>query len=334
MSSSIPNDPPTRNPMHVWNGLDSIDAPVGPSSVAVGMFDGIHRGHQALISRAVADARTHGRAAVVLTFDRHPAELIDPEKAPGYLTTHAQRTQLFESLGADHLVIARFNSQFRDLSPETFLRFVLKGVLQAKAVFVGFDFRFGRGHEGDVHHIQDARERLDLEVHVLEPILIDGEKASSSRVRQLLRDGNLEGAFEVLGHPYVLEGIVVGGQKLGREIGYPTANIELNRAQVIPADGIYAVWVTWRNRRFKGACSIGIRPTIGGTERTIEVFMLDFDGDLYGETLELAFVERLRDETKFDSLETLKQQIAKDVAQVDSLLTVDRDRSESVPADQ
>jgi len=308
--------------MRVWQGLETITTPFPASSVAIGTFDGLHRGHQALIAAAIADARAKGRQAVVFTFDRHPAELVAPDRVPGYLSTPKQRVEILTALGVDDLVIARFDEKFRELSPESFLRFVVYGILGARALFVGPDFRFGCNHAGDVEYLRGAQDRYGFAVNVLDPVLVDGERASSTRVRQCLRAGDIEGAQRVMGHRYALSGTVVEGEKLGRELGYPTANLRLTRAQVVPADGIYAVWVEWNGRRCKGACSIGVRPTVGGTERVIEVYLLDFTGDLYGETLELEFVARLREERKFDSLDALREQIARDVMQVDKLLVI------------
>jgi riboflavin kinase/FMN adenylyltransferase len=307
--------------MHVWVGLESIPEPFSAASVAIGTFDGVHRGHQALISAAVADARAHGRPSLVFTFDRHPSELLTPERAPGYLCTPAQRQQWIEELGVDHLVIARFDSSLREMTPEAFLRDILTKRLGARAVLVGEGFRFGRNQEGDIAFLEAQQERLGYTLHVLAPVLVGGERASSSRIRTLLRRGDLEAAEAILGRPYALTGVVVEGEKLGRRLGYPTANLRPVAPMVVPADGIYAVRVRWRERRAKGACSIGMRPTVGGTQRTIEVFLLDFSGDLYGETLEIEFAARLRDELRFQTLEALVEQMGRDVAQVSDLLT-------------
>jgi riboflavin kinase/FMN adenylyltransferase len=306
--------------MRTWHGLETVIAPFPASTVAIGRFDGVHLGHQALISRAVHDAHNHGRPAVVFTFDRHPAELIAPDRAPGYLSTPEQRAELIASLGADHLVVAHFDERFRELSPEAFMHFVLSGILGARSVFVGADFHFGHDQSGNIDSLRAAEERLVFQTTVLEPILVHGEKAASSQIRDLLRDGELRAALEMLGHGYTLTGIVVEGQKLGRTLGYPTANLQLEITQVVPKDGIYAGWVTYEGRRFKGACSIGVRPTVGGTERTIETYILDFSGDLYGKRLDIELVVRLRDELKFDSLEALVDQIALDVEEVRRLL--------------
>jgi riboflavin kinase / FMN adenylyltransferase len=306
--------------MRVWQGLESLKAPIEAASIAVGTFDGVHLGHQALMRAAVEDARAHSRQSVVFTFDRHPAEVTAPDKVPGYLSLPDQRIETIRRLGVDDLVIACFDERFREISAEAFLHFVLVGCLGARAVLVGEDFRFGRNQEGDVTLLEDAQRRLGYTLRVLPPVMVDGEKVSSTAIRAYLRDGEIGRSAAMLGRPYALRGVVVEGEKLGRKLGYPTANLKLTREQVVPADGIYAVWVDWEGARYKGACSIGARPTVGGAERTIETYLLDFSGDLYGETIDLTFVERLRDELKFESLSALVEQIGRDVEDVRRML--------------
>jgi riboflavin kinase / FMN adenylyltransferase len=307
--------------MRVWQGLESLKTPIEAASVAVGTFDGVHLGHQALMRAACEDAHSHGRQAVVFTFDRHPAEVIAPDKVPGYLSLPDQRIDLIRELGVDDLVIACFDARFREISPEGFLHFVLVGCIGAQAVFVGEDFRFGRNQEGDIDLLREAQGRLRYTLHVLPPVMVGGEKVSSTAIRSYLREGHIGKAKAMLGRPYTLRGVVVEGEKLGRKLGYPTANIEMVREQVVPADGIYAVWVDWKGMRYNGACSIGMRPTVGGTRRTIETYILDFSGDLYGRTIDLTFVEWLRDELKFDSLSALVEQIGRDVELARDILT-------------
>jgi riboflavin kinase/FMN adenylyltransferase len=300
--------------MKTYFGLEAVCPPIARSSVAIGRFDGMHLGHQSLIRTMVEDARAHGREAVVFTFDRHPAELLAPDKVPGYLQTLEQRAAVIEGLGVDTLVVAVFNERFRSLSPEAFLHFVVSGQVGAEAVFVGEDFRFGRSAEGAIDLLRSAEERYGYRTHVHPAVLVDGEKAASTRVRELLRDGEVEKAARMLGRPYALSGTVERGQQLGRTLGYPTANLRLTVAQVAPAHGIYAVWTQAAGARRMGACSIGVRPTVGGTSRTIETYLLDFSGDLYDQPMEVEFVARLRDEEKFDGLEALVAQMDRDVA--------------------
>lgn len=300
--------------MKTWSGLESIHEPFVNSAVAIGQFDGLHVGHQALIGRAVEEARRIRGRSVVFTFDRHPMDLIAPDRAPSQITTLEQRSKLIEECGVDDLVIAKFDNRFRDLSPETFLHFVLVGVLGAASVSVGHDFRFGCNQLGDVDFMNLAESRFRFKTNVIESVMVLGEKASSTRVRTLLRDGNVTDATQVLGRPFALIGIVVHGQQLGRTLGFPTANLATETKQLLPKDGVYAVLVNDGTVRRQGACSIGLRPTVNGKERTVETFLFDFDGDLYGQKLEFEFVERIRDEEKFNSLDELVTAMHRDVA--------------------
>lgn len=302
--------------MKLFEGLETITAPFAESTVAIGTFDGVHIGHQAIVRTAVEDAHAHQRPALVFTFDRHPAELLRPDRAPHYLTTPAQRNRLMAELGADGLVIARFDLALSQLAPDDFLRDILKAKLGARAIVVGCDFCFGKGRAGDTAYLERSQAEFDFTLHALQPVLVGGTPASSTRIRERLRAGDIAEAETVLGHPYWLEGTVVEGQKLGRTLGYPTANLALTHNQVVPADGIYAVLAKLADgRAIGGACSIGDRPTIEGAGRSIETYLFDFSEDLYGQTMELRFLKYLRPERKFDSLEALKAQMAVDVQQ-------------------
>ena len=302
--------------MKLYEGLEAIETPIPRSTVAIGTFDGVHVGHQAIIRRAIEDARVYGRPALVFTFDRHPAELLAPERAPELITTPAQRRRLIAELGVDGLVIAHFDKAFSEQSPDAFVRDILKGRLGAEAIVVGTTFNFGKDRAGNMAYLQSVQDDYSFTLHALEPVLVDGAPASSSRVRELLHSGSIVQAERVLGHPFWLAGKVVEGQKLGKTLGYPTANMERTVRQVVPADGIYAACATLDDgRRFGGACSIGNRPTIANAGRAIETYLFDFNENIYGRDMELRFQERLRPEAKFDSLEALKTQIEYDVAQ-------------------
>jgi riboflavin kinase/FMN adenylyltransferase len=300
--------------MKVFEGLETIPQPFAHSTIAIGTFDGVHVGHQAIIRAAVADARAAARPALVFTFDRHPAELLAPQHAPDYLTTPIQRNRLIAELGADGLVIARFDRSLSERTPDEFVGGILKARLGAEAIVVGTNFRFGKGRAGDSAYLEQAQAEFGFVLHALEPVLVGGLPASSTRVRERLRAGDIAEAEAVLGHPYWLAGTVVAGQMLGRKLGYPTANLALTYRQVVPADGIYAVKVILDDGRiFGGACSIGQRPTVADAGYAVETYLLDFDEDIYGRSLELEFLQRLRPEAKFDSLEALSAQIARDV---------------------
>jgi riboflavin kinase/FMN adenylyltransferase len=307
--------------MNIFEGLETIETPFPRATVAIGTFDGVHVGHQALLRVAVEEARFFVRPALVFTFDRHPLELLAPDRAPGCLTTPAQRNQLIAEQGADALIIARFDQSLSELSPDAFVEGILKAKLGAEAIVVGDNFRFGKGRAGSVDYLRDVQETFGFTLHALEPVLVDGVPASSTRVRELLRAGDIPAAERVLGHSYRLAGTVVEGQKLGRQLGYPTANLAPSDKQVVPADGIYAVQVFLETgRNFGGVCSIGERPTVPGAGRSIEIFLFDFDEDIYGRDLEVRFVHRLRPEARFDSLDALVAQIARDVEEAKNAL--------------
>jgi riboflavin kinase/FMN adenylyltransferase len=300
--------------MRVFQGWEAIPEPFARATVAIGTFDGVHIGHQAIIRQAVEDARAHARPALIFTFDRHPAELLAPERAPGYLTTPDQRIRLMSEFGADALVIARFDRSLSERTPDSFVQEILKAHLGAEAIVVGTNFCFGRGRAGDIAYLERVQTTFDFVLHALEPVLVEGIPASSTRIRERLRAGDIAGAERILGHPYLLEGTVIEGQKLGRQLGYPTANLALRIPQVVPADGIYAVRAYLQDgQQVDGACSIGNRPTIEGAGRSIETYLFDFDADLYGQRMDLRFVQYLRGEQKFDSLEALIAQMRQDV---------------------
>ncbi len=307
--------------MHVFDGLESISPPFSNSTVAIGAFDGIHRGHQAIIQTAASDSAENSRRSIVFTFDRHPADLLRPDKAPDYLTTPAQRKQLISYYGADNLVIAHFDHALANLSAESFVRQVLVEQLGAQCVVVGKDFRFGKQRAGDVALLQLLGPECGFTVKDLDPVLVDEQPISSTFIREMIQSAEFESAELALGHAWYLCGTVVEGRKLGRTIGYPTANLFLEYRQVKPRDGIYACIAKLEDGALvKGACSIGSNPTIPGAKRSIEVYLLDFDDDLYGKQLELRFIEFLRPEMKFDGLESLKKQIAADVELVRKLV--------------
>ena len=307
--------------MRIYEGLDALTSPLEASTVAIGTFDGVHVGHQAIVRAAVEDARRHNRPAVVFTFDRHPLELLAPNRAPAYLTTPEQRNRYISEWGADALVVARFDTILSQTTPDVFVQDILKNLLKAQAIVVGTNFYFGRDRAGSADYLRGVQDEFDFRLHALNPVLVSGKPASSTRVREALRTGDIREAETVLGHAYLLTGIVVHGQKLGRTLGYPTANLELTYRQAVPADGIYAVQANLEDGQVVGgACSIGERPTVEGAGRSIETFLFDFNANIYGQRMELRFVTRLRGEKKFDSLDALKIQMAQDVVEARRIL--------------
>jgi len=287
--------------------------PASAASVAVGNFDGVHRGHQALVAAAVARSRADGGPAVVLTFDPHPARVLRPQAAPAALTTLAQKEELVAALGIDRLVIVPFDARLAALSPEAFAREVLQQALGARHVVVGESFRFGRGREGDPRRLEALGASLGFAVEVVPPVLEGGRPISSSRVRDALARGDVAEARTLLGRDYFVDGEVVRGDGRGRSIGVPTANLAPEQ-QILPANGVYAARCrTGEDAWHAAAVNVGERPTFGGGGVTLEAHLVDFDGDLYGARLRVAFHARLRGEQRFEGKDALVAQIRKDI---------------------
>ncbi len=294
--------------------------------VTIGVFDGVHRGHQATIGHAVKRASDLGVRSVVLTFDPHPAEVVRPGSHPAVLTEPARKAELIEALGVDVLWVLPFTPEFSRLPAEAFVHDVLVERLHAAAVVVGDNFRFGHRAAGDLDLLAQLGRRFGFGVET--PPLVDeaGTVLSSTYIRSCIAAGDVAAAAVALGRPHRLEGVVVRGDARGRELGFPTANLLPGRYAAVPADGVYAAWCVVRDRRYQAAVSIGTNPTFSGRERRVEAYLLDFDGDLYGEKIALDFVAHLREMRSYSSLERLVAQIGDDVAQTRSVLTAEAER--------
>ncbi len=287
-------------------------SPVAPAVIAPGNHDGVHLGHQALVRSARAHAHQHGMRALALTFDPHPSVVLAPERAPTPLTTIARRRELLLAAGADEVVVEPFTRELARLEPEQYLQALC--ARGARALVVGPDFRFGHKRAGDVALLRAFGARHGLAVVVEPPVLVDGERVSSSGVREAISQGKLAHACRLLGHVHELEGAVIGGYQRGRVLGFPTANLATDPV-LHPADGVYAVVVRALDREpstpLPGIANLGVRPTVGAG-RSVEVHIFDFEGDLYGARLRVGFVKRIRAEHKFPDLDALRAQIALD----------------------
>lgn len=282
----------------------------------IGTFDGVHLGHREVIGTAVAKGRELEMPVAIVTFDRHPAMVLRPEKCPKPISSIAGNIRIFESLGAALALILPFDLTLSQTSASDFFRSVLTERLRAATVVVGHDFAFGHNREGTADWL---RARIDTTV--VPPFMEDGVRVSSSRIREAISQGDFETANRLLGRSWAMAGIVVAGEKLGRTLGYPTLNLARSFDQILPPDGIYAGRCETPFGDFKAAISVGFRPTVGGERRTIEAYLLDYPGEpLYGRAVLLRFVQRVRDEARFDSLEGLKEQIGRDVEQVARIL--------------
>lgn len=283
--------------------------------LTIGNFDGVHRGHQALLAHVTARARAGGRPSAVMTFEPHPREFFAHERRPTRLTSLREKLELFQAAGVDRVYVCRFNARFAALGAQAFIDELLVRGLAVEHVIIGDDFRFGRGREGDFERLRAAGELYGFSVATMGTVVMDGERASSSAVREALEQGDLARAERLLGRPYAISGRVEHGLKLGRELGFPTANIQLkNRA--LPLAGVFAVTVTGGGLSdAPGAASVGVRPTLADDLRpTCEVHVLDRNIDLYGRHVSVRFCHKLRDEARYDGLDALRDAIAKDVA--------------------
>jgi len=281
------------------------------SVVVIGVFDGVHKGHQVLLNRAKEIAA--GRTIIALTFDPHPTTVFAPDRAPTMLTTLADRVELLKIHNADQVAVLKFNEKFAAMSPEDFVKSVLIGQLHVGAVVVGENFTYGHKAAGNVETLKQAGVENNFEVDIQE-LKRDSEVISSSRIRELVIKGNVEKARELLSRPHRLDGVVVHGEKRGREIGYPTANLGKIEGQTIPADGVYAGWLTVGINFWPAAISIGTNPTFEGDRaRQVEAYALDQEGlDLYDKNASIEFGWYLRPTVKFDSLDELLLQMKKD----------------------
>ncbi|MHB0913408.1 MAG: bifunctional riboflavin kinase/FAD synthetase [Armatimonadota bacterium] len=288
--------------------------PVQPSVVAVGVFDGVHLGHQAIMRTVCESAKMRGCRSVVVTFDRNPEELMSgPEIAPHIMSLRC-KLALIEEQGIDLALVLPLDKRILTMTADEFMDAVLRCGLGAVEVVVGPDFVFGRNRAGNTATLREAGVQLGFAVTIVPPVVVGETVASSTEIRRLIQAGEIERANELLGRPFILEGRVARGEGIGTKLGFPTANIAPEVGEVIPPEGVYAVWVNVGGTRYAGAANIGRRPTVCGKTRTIEVHIIGFSGDLYGQNLDVEFRRRLRDEIKFRNVEELVAQIAKDVA--------------------
>jgi len=312
--------------MRVIHPIQQMEQSLRDTVVAIGVFDGVHRGHQEILRQTVREARSQGLSPIALTFDIHPSELFAPDQSPPYIASLAQRMELIDTYGGgiEAVAVARFDRTFAGLSPADFVADILEGRLSARHVLVGADFCYGKGRAGTVTTLLGAGSIKGFAVTVVPPILLGGERVSSTQVRGLIAGGGVPAALTLLGHPFVVQGIVGQGKQLGRTLSYPTANlIPAQSRQLLPGNGVYAAYACLPDgRRVRAAVSVGTNPTTDTDgERKVEAFLMDgFAEDLYGQPLGVDFRQKIRDEARFDSLEALVAQMARDVAQITACL--------------
>ncbi|WP_432110261.1 bifunctional riboflavin kinase/FAD synthetase [Streptomyces sp. AA1529] len=314
--------------MQRWRGLEDIPEGWGRSVVTIGSYDGVHRGHQLIIGRTVERARELGVPAVVVTFDPHPSEVVRPGSHPPLLAPHHRRAELMGELGVDAVLVLPFTSEFSKLSPADFVVKVLVDKLHARSVVEGPNFRFGHKAAGTVASLAELGGTYDYDVIVVDLFerTDGGEAFSSTMARRLVAEGEVRGAAQVLGRPHRVEGVVVCGAQRGRELGYPTANVETLPHTAVPADGVYAGWLTVNGEAMPAALSVGTNPQFDGVERTVEAYAIDrVDLDLYELHAAVDFLEYIRGQEKFETLEALKERMAQDVEESRRLVAAAED---------
>ncbi|WP_026476052.1 bifunctional riboflavin kinase/FAD synthetase [Alkaliphilus transvaalensis] len=298
--------------MIIVNEVKQLDIKV-PRGVALGNFDGLHIGHQELIHMLLNKSKELELESCVYTFKNHTNSLIKHRELPPQITHQNVKIELFKALEIDSLVLAEFNEAIMGLSPEEFVKNILVDSLNCKFAVVGFDYRFGKKAQGDAVALVEFGKKYGFSVAVIDPVTLDDEKVSSTNVRKYISEGNMEKAKAFLGRPFSITSKVIHGMGRGKHLGYPTANILVESHQLIPLDGVYATLVTINNESYMGATCIGTNPTFDGKSISVETFILDYEGSLYDQFIEVQFMKRLRDNIRFDGIDALIDQMMKDV---------------------
>lgn len=292
---------------------------LGPAHVTIGTFDGLHKGHQALALPLIERARAEGGASVLVTFEPNPRCVLDPDHCPQNLTTLDEKTWLLEQLGLDAVIVIPFTPQVAGLSPAEFMRRLMRG-LRLRHLTVGYDFAFGRGRRGDHAFLQRLAARQGFGLTIGTPVQRSGAPISSTRIRRLLLLGQVRAASQLLGRDYFIRSLIEHGAQRGRQLGFPTANLTITPNKLLPANGVYAVRASFDGEVHPAVINVGFRPTFGGNTLTVEAFLLDYTGDVYGRLMTVSFVQRLRGERRFASATALQEQIARDVESAQRIL--------------
>lgn len=287
--------------------------------LSIGVFDGVHLGHKYLLSQLTEQARQRNLLSGVVTFDPHPQKVLPPQTKLPFLTDLDQRTTLIKNEGVEAIIILPFTQELAQLSAYQFVG-LLKNHLRMRELVIGPAFTLGRNREGNVNTLRTLGEDMDFTVTVVPPVMINGEMVSSTAIRKALADGDLKRVHYLIGRPFSLHGQVIPGASRGAKLGFPTANLDINPEQALPAEGIYATWVYINDKAYESMTNIGKRPTFGGHQSIVEAYILDYRGNLYGQELKIDIIERLRGEKQFDTTEALRQQITEDIKQGRAIL--------------
>lgn len=305
--------------MKIYKEIKDIKDEMKRPILTIGNFDGVHLGHQAILKKIVSRAKEAGGSSIVFTFEPHPLKVIAPDKDIRLITSCDEKTRLLEDAGVDAVICANFTREFAEQDPDEFVKNVLHEKIGVAEIYIGHDYAFGKGRKGTISHLKELGKRYGFYVGVIEPVVIDDAVVSSSRIRQMILDGNVDNAAKLLGRNYALTGIVVKGAGRGRKLGFPTANIELP-SELIPKDGVYAVKVKKGDKAYDGVANIGNKPTFKNEKFGVEAYLFDFNESLYNETLEIEFVKRIRNERAFKNAEELIAHMKGDVSAAKEIL--------------
>ncbi|MCI9259267.1 MAG: bifunctional riboflavin kinase/FAD synthetase [Romboutsia sp.] len=300
--------------MDTITSIEKIE-PIKESVVTIGNFDGLHRGHQVLIKKAIEYAKINNMSSVVFTFKNHPANYFRPDSIKNIITNE-EKVKILKSMGIDYIINIPFNEYMTKISGHDFVKEILLDTLCAKNIIVGHDFTFARNKEGNIKLLKELSNKYGFSLEIVSPIKLDDIRISSTYIRQLISDGRVEDVSKYLGRNYKLSGEVIYSKQLGRTIGFPTANISINEDMIIPKVGIYATKVYIDEETYYGATNVGYNPTVNGDNLSIETNILEFNDNIYGKVITIEFIERIRDEKKFNGIEELKKQLQKDTRYV------------------
>lgn len=304
--------------MRVIRGTDNVGRLESPV-LALGNFDGVHLGHQAILKKAVERAGVIGGLSVVFTFDPHPVKVLAPEKYLPLITPTEKKIKLIEEMGISAAICAEFNLEFSNLHPRSFVKEILVGKVGVKEVVVGFNYSFGKGRGGGIDFLKEMGEEYGFKLHVVEPVRIGGTVVSSSKVREAIWNGDVRLASMLLGRPYGMDGRVVAGMKRGKRLGFPTANIE-TKGELFPKSGVYAAVIMLKGKEYKAVANVGKHPTFPEDPFSVEAHIFDFDSEIYGTEVGLLFIERIRDDMAFLTPEALSEQIRHDTLKAREIL--------------
>ena len=306
--------------MHVLTGTEGIPPEFRKAFITIGNFDGVHLGHRCIFQKLILEARKENRKALLVTFVPHPKMLLHPERRPFYLlTTIEEKIKLLEALGLDGLIIIPFTLEYAQTTAESFIFDVLWKNLQVRKIFIGHDYSFGKDKRGNEDMLKAFGKKLGFDLAVINALAVGDTVVSSTRIRAAILEGDVKTAAMLLGRPYNVSGAVIEGKRRGAALGFPTANIKPNK-ELLPAKGVYAAIVNLDGKRYNGALSIGLNPTFGDVQLSMEAHLMDFSGDIYGKYVDVLFIERIREERKFPGPEMLSLQIKKDAEEARGIL--------------